>query len=73
MDRNQIEAALKRAEDTALIKGQVLVIADPKPVAVMALYDWIKTFSPQVSYEEAKTMEISKPFALVPPSNLVVE
>ena len=64
---------LQTAENIAFDKGQVLIVADPKPVIVMALYNWIKTFSPQISYEEAKTVEISKPFALVPASNLVVE
>ena len=48
-------------------------MTDAKPLAVMTIYNWIKSFSPQVSYEEAKTVEISKPFALVPLSNLVVE
>ena len=68
-----IQSTLQTAENIAFDKGQVLIVADPKPVIVMALYNWIKTFSPQISYEEAKTVEISKPFALVPASNLVVE
>ncbi len=73
MTKDEIEAALKKAENIAFDKGQVLIVTDPKPIAVMSLYEWIKTFSPQISYEEAKTIEIIKPFALVPLSNLVVE
>ncbi len=73
MSKEMIESALKKAENIAFDKGQVLIVSDPKPIAVMALYDWIQTFSPQVSYEEAKEVDISKPFALVPLSNLVVE
>lgn len=73
MDKVAIEKALKKAENIAFDKGQVLIVADPKPMAVVTLYNWIQTFSPQVSYEEAKTVEITKPFALVPLSNLVVE
>lgn len=71
--KENIEQMLKTAENIAFDKGQVLIVADPKPVIVKALYDWVKTFSPQVSYEEAKTTDITKPFALVPASNLVIE
>ncbi len=73
MDKETIEKHLQSAEDIAFDNGQVLIVVDPKPIIIFALYNWIKTFSPQVSYEEAKTLEISKPFALVPLSNLVVE
>lgn len=73
MTGEEIEKLLQTAENIAFDKGQVLIVSDAKPLAVMALYNWIKTFSPQISYEEAKTIEISKPFALVPLSNLVVE
>ena len=73
MTKDAIEEAIKKAENIAFDKGQVLIVADPKPIIIVALHSWIKTFSPQVSYEEAKTIEISKPFALVPLSNLVVE
>ena len=68
-----IDDELKRAEEIAFSKGQVVVVVDPKPVAVVEVYKWIKSFSPQVSYEEAKTLELTKPFALVPISNLVME
>lgn len=73
MTETDIKNALHSAENLAFDKGQVLIVSDPKPLAVMMLYDWVHTFSPQVSYEEAKTVDISKPFALVPLSNLVVE
>lgn len=71
--RDSILKALGRAEEIAFSKGQVVVVIDPKPVAVMEAYNWIKSFSPQVSYEEAKNMELTKPFALVPISNLVMD
>ena len=73
LPKDSIEALLKAAENIAFDKGQVLIVVDPKPIIVMAIYNWVKTFSPQVSYEEAKTTDITKPFALVPASNLVVE
>ena len=73
MNKENIDAMLQKAEAVAFDKGQVLIIADSKPRIVKALYDWIQTFSPQVSYEEAKNVDITKPFALVPLSNLVVE
>ncbi len=71
--RDSIVRAFARAEEIAFSKGQVVVVIDPKPVAVMEAYKWIKSFSPQVSYEEAKNMELTKPFALVPISNLVTD
>lgn len=72
-ERETIDAAFKKAEEIAFSKGQVVVVIDPKPIAIIEAYKWIKSFSPQVSYEEAKTMELTKPFALVPISNLVME
>ena len=71
--RKAIKTALQEAEDIAFLKGQVLVVVEPKPVAVLAVKEWIDSFSPQLSYEEARGMEINKPLALVPVSNLVVE
>ncbi len=68
-----IDKALLKAEYIAFEKGQVLIVADPKPIVIVELFNWIKTFSPQVSYEEAKNMELNKPFALVPVSNLVIQ
>ena len=73
MTKADIEKTLKKAENLAFDKGQVLIVTDSKPIALTSLYAWIKTFSPQVSYQEAKNIDISKPFALVPVSNLVVE
>ena len=73
MSANDIDAALKKAELLAFNKGQVLIVADPKPVILVALYKWVDTFSPQISYEESKNINITKPFALVPLSNIVVE
>ena len=73
MKKDDIIASLKKAETIAFNKGLVLVVADPKPLILTELYKWIKTFSPQVSYEDAKNVNITKPFALVPVSNIVVE
>lgn len=71
--REAIAQKLQQAEDIAYSKGRVLIVADPKPIVIMQLYEWINSFSPQVAYEEAKNMELTKPFALVPVSNLVTE
>lgn len=73
MNKDDVDNMLKKAETIAFNKGQVLVVADPKPVILVELYKWIETFSPQVSYEEAKNINLTKPFALVPVSNIVVE
>ncbi|MBR6663266.1 MAG: hypothetical protein IKL33_00405, partial [Alphaproteobacteria bacterium] len=69
----EIDDKIKKAENIAFDKGQVLIVADDKPLIIVKLAQWIDTFSPQLSYEEAKTVDITKPFALVPVSNLVVE
>ena len=71
--RESIEKQFKKAEEIAFSKGQVVVVIDPKPIAVVEAYNWIKSFSPQVSYEQAKTLELTKPFAIVPISNLAIE
>ena len=73
MRSEDIDNALKKAEIIAFNKGQVLIVADPKPIILVALYKWVDTFSPQISYEESKNINITKPFALVPLSNIVVE
>lgn len=73
-NREKLKEILHQAEDTALRKGQVLLVIEPKPVIVDEVYKWIKTFSPQATtYEDAKTATPEKPLALVPVSNLVVE
>lgn len=73
-NREKLKDILQQAEKTALQKGQVLVVIEPKPVIVDEVYKWINTFSPQITnYEEAKTATVEKPLALVPVSNLVVE
>lgn len=74
LDKNLIQNELQKAEETAFRQGQVLVVVEPKPVIIKELLNWINTFSAQPqNYEEVKTAEISKPLALVPVSNLVVE
>jgi len=71
--KENLDDLFKKAENIAFDKGQVLIVVDPKPMIVVALYNWISSFSPQISYEEARNVDITKPFALVPVSNLVVE
>lgn len=74
--RQGIKAKLKEAEQIARNRGQVLIVSDPKPSAIIAINDWIKTFSPQLSYEEMRDQNITsieRPFALVPVSSTVVE
>jgi len=76
VSRQDTDEKIRKAEQIALEKGQVIIVSEPKPVAVLALSKWIKSFSPQLSYEEMKEKnisEIEKPFALVPVSNLAVE
>lgn len=73
-NKESIVERLKEAEQIALKNGSVVVVAEAKPVAVLAIADWIETFSKQLSYEELRTqgnMEFEKPLALVPLSNLV--
>lgn len=74
--KESIAKQLLKAEQIALNNGQVLVVLEPKPVAVIAINDWIKTFSPQLSYEQMRQQNITsikRPFALVPVSSIVVE
>lgn len=74
--RQSTAEKLQQAEQIARDKGKVIIITEPKPVVILALSEWIKSFSPQLSYEKMKEKnisEIAKPFALVPVSNLVAE
>ncbi len=71
-----IQYLLKQAEQIAQDKGQVLIVATPKPIVITAIKNWAESFSPQLSYEQMKEQNITsieRPFALVPISNLVVE
>ncbi len=75
-NRTSIREKLDQAEKKALKNGNVVVVADPKPVVVLELYNWIKTFSQQLTYDEMKAQGVSdfeKPLVLVPLSNLVGE
>lgn len=71
----RIKEQLQQAEKLAIDNGQVMVVAVPKPIVLNALSEWLKTFSPQLTYEQIKegNVTIEKPLALVPASNLVVE
>lgn len=71
-----IQNLIFEAEKIAKTKGEVLIVAMPKPIVITSLKNWIETFSPQLSYEQMKEQNITsieRPFALVPVSNLVVE
>lgn len=75
-ERNVIQNKLQQAEQLAYRNGNVVVALDPKPVAVLAVAEWLQTFSEQLSYDEMKANNVSsfdKPLALVPLSNLAVE
>lgn len=73
--REYVQNKIIEAENVAMDKGYVLIVAEPKPVVLKMLSEWIKTFSPQLNYEQLKEQGkvIEKPFALVPASNIVVE
>ncbi len=72
--REDIDKRLKEAEEIAKNNGSVLIVANPKPVVLYAVRDWVSSFSPQISdYKEMKNTVIEKPLALVPVSNVVVE
>ena len=65
---------LLEAEYIARNNGQVLIVAEPKPIVIQAINEWVKTFSSLPNnYEEIKEKEFEKPFTLVPVSNFVVE
>lgn len=75
-NRQEIKAQLAQAEETAVRNGSVIVVVDPKPVAILAVSEWLNTFSKQLSYEEMKEQnvtEFEKPLVVVPLSNLVGE
>ena len=75
-DRQEIKKQLAQAEELAKRNGSVVVVVDPKPVAVLAVAEWLDTFSPQLTYEEMKQQnvtEFEKPFIVVPLSNLAGE
>lgn len=71
--RLAVDEKLQEAERIAQERGDVLIVVEAKPVVLHAINDWINTFSPQLDYEQMKGLEIEKPLALVPISNLVVE
>ncbi|MBR1605728.1 MAG: divergent polysaccharide deacetylase family protein [Alphaproteobacteria bacterium] len=75
-NRKEIKAQLAEAEQIAYLNGSVVIVVDPKPVAILSVAEWLKTFSKQLTYEEMKAqnvLEFEKPLILVPLSNLVGE
>ncbi len=73
--RSDIDNKLELAERIAKVNGSVLIVANPKPVVLHAIKDWVDSFSPQLTYQQMKEQNITidRPYALVPVSNLVVE
>ena len=74
--RASIRRKLEQAEQYALKTGNVVIVSDSKPVAVLEIVNWLQTFSKQLSYEEMKEKQVTsfkKPLILVPLSNLVGE
>lgn len=74
--KDSIVERLKTAENLARRNGNVVVAVDPKPVAVLAVVEWLSTFSKQLSYAEMKAQNVTsfeRPFVLVPLSNMAVE
>ena len=80
-DKDKIQQKIKEAEEKALKQGQVLLAIENKPVIVMEVYNWIKSFSIPKDYETIKLekkenkdyQEPNLPLTLVPVSNLVLE
>lgn len=73
---DSVTSLLTQAESIARQKGAVVIVLDPKPLAIIRLAEWLQTFSPQLSYEEMKARNITtieRPFALVPVSAVVIE
>lgn len=71
-----IKRQLQEAEFIAQEKGSVLIVSGMKASAIKELNEWIKTFSPQLSYQQMQEQgieEIERPFALVPISSTVTE
>lgn len=74
--KDSIISRLQLAERIAKEKGTVIIIAEPKPLVVLEIRNWVDSFSPQMTYAEMKEKNITtpeKPFALVPLSNVVIE
>lgn len=71
-----LKRSLKEAEDIARKQGSVVIVSDVKMSVIREIGDWIKTFSPQLTYQQMKEQNIetiSRPYALVPISAMVVE
>ena len=75
----KIQKLLEKAETIAYEDDYVLIVAEPKPVVLLALKKWVESFDPPFVYEEnaEKAHEINKnpnkPFTLVPASMVVIE
>lgn len=75
-NRKEIKEQLEQAEQIAYLNGSVVIVVEPKPVAILAIADWFSTFSKQLTYEEMKAqnvIEFEKPLILVPLSNVAGE
>ena len=73
---NDIRDKLSAAERFARNNGQVVVVAEPKPIVLLEIRRWLESFSPQLSYDEMLAQNVTmpeRPFAPVPLSNTVIE
>ncbi len=71
-DKDFIKQQFAIAERTAIEKGSAIIVINPKPINLVALSNWISTFSkPQKDYEDLQKNPPKKPFTLVPASSLV--
>ncbi|MFI3241373.1 MAG: divergent polysaccharide deacetylase family protein [Alphaproteobacteria bacterium] len=70
---DEIKIDLKKAEYIAQKKGYVLIVTEPKPIAIVELIKWINTFSqPAKTKEELITLP-KRPYVLAPLSSVVIE
>ena len=73
---SDIRDKLEEAERFARNNGQVVIVAEPKPVVLLEVRRWLDSFSPQLSYDEMRAQNVTmpeRPFAPVPLSNTVIE
>ena len=74
--RTNVRQQIDKAEVLAQKNGAVVIAVAPKPIVLQELYNWVQTFSPQLSYEQMKAQNVQEaehPFALVPLSSVITE
>ncbi len=72
--KEYINQQFAQAEQKAIETGSAVIVIYPKPVVLVELLKWVKTFSkPQKSYEEQQKNPPKRPFALVPLSAMAFQ